>query len=174
MRLRRARPEDAEAIERIRIRGWQAAYRHVFPAAELDAMVVDATWWVERLAHPGPAGACFVAEDDAGMLGWATVGPSAFPDRFGELRGLYVDPDRWRHGVGRTLLTCGEDELAETWQDAILWTLEDNPRTRRFYEAAGWRLDGKTGSFERFGVKAPLVRYAKRLSSVANRSGSAR
>ena len=27
-------------------------------------------------------------------------------------------------------------------EEAILWVLEDNPRTRRFYELAGWRLDG--------------------------------
>jgi GNAT superfamily N-acetyltransferase len=174
MRLRRARPEDAEAIERIRVRGWQTAYRHVFPAAELDAMVVDATWWVERLSTPAPGSACFVAEDEAGMLGWATVGPSPFPDRLGEVHGLYVDPDRWRHGAGRALLGRGEEELAETWRDAILWTLADNPPTRRFYETAGWRPDGTTGSFERFGVVAPSVRYAKRLRSAANRSGSAR
>ena len=97
-------------------------------------------------------------------------GPSAFPDRFGELHGLYVDPDRWGEGAGRALLARGEDELAETWDEAILWTLEDNPRTRRFYEAAGWRLDGTTGSFERLGVSAAIVRYAKRLSKSASRS----
>jgi len=31
--VRRATAADAEAIERIRVRGWGAAYRHVFPAA---------------------------------------------------------------------------------------------------------------------------------------------
>ena len=174
MRLRRARPDDAEAIERIRVRGWQAAYRHVFPPAELDAMAVEWSRWSERLTHPEPGHACFVAEDETGMLGWATVGPSAHPDRFGELHGLYVDPGRWRHGAGRALLARGEQELAETWQDAVLWTLRDNPPTHRFYEAAGWRLDGATSSFAFFGVEAPIVRYAKRLSSAANRSGSAR
>ena len=24
----------------------------------------------------------------------------------------------------------------------MLWVLDDNPRARRFYELAGWRLDG--------------------------------
>jgi GNAT superfamily N-acetyltransferase len=97
------------------------------------------------------------------VIGWATVGPSAFPDRLGELHGLYVDPEHWGHGAGRALLARGEAELAATWRDAILWTLEDNPRTRRFYESAGWRFDRATDSLAFFGVEAPVVRYAKPL-----------
>ena len=170
MRLRRARPDDAETIERIRVRGWQVAYRHVFPAAELDAMRVDATRWVDWLSHPEAGSACFVAEDEQGTLGWATIGPSGLPDRFGELHGLYVDPECWGRGAGRALLARGEEELARTWREAILWTLEDNPRTRRFYEAAGWRPDGTTSSLAFFGVEAPVVRYAKQLSSSTSRS----
>jgi GNAT superfamily N-acetyltransferase len=169
VRIRLATAADAEAIERIRIRGWRVAYRHVFPPEQLDAMPIDWSRWLEWLTQPSPA-RCFVAEDEAGLLGFATVGPSAFPDRFGELHGLYVDPDRWGEGAGRALLARAEDELAETWDEAILWTLEDNLRTRRFYEAAGWHLDGTTGSFERLGVSAAIVRYAKRLSKSASRS----
>lgn len=100
----------------------------------------------------------------------ATVGPSADPNRFGEVHGLYVDPDRFGEGAGRALLMRAEAELAQTWDDAILWTLEDNPRTRRFYEAAGWRADGMTGTFDRLGVRAPIVRYVKRVKSSTSRS----
>jgi GNAT superfamily N-acetyltransferase len=170
VRIRAATPDDAEAIERVRVRGWQVGYRHVFPPAALDAMEIEWSRWFARLSHPEPGHVCFIAEDEAGMIGWATVGPSAFPDRFGELHGLYVEPERWGRGAGRALLARGEEELAQTWQDAVLWTLADNPRTRRFYEAAGWRPDGETGSLEFFGVAAPVVRYAKRLSSSTSRS----
>jgi hypothetical protein len=72
--------------------------------------------------------------------------------------------------AGRALLERAEAELGRTWDEAVLWTLEDNPRTRRFYEANGWRFDGMTGVFERFGVKAPIVHYSKRLSKSASRS----
>jgi GNAT superfamily N-acetyltransferase len=170
VRIRPATPDDAEAIERIRISGWRVAYRHVFPPEKLDAQPVDWSRWLEWLTQPPPGHRCFVAEGEEGLLGWVTVGPSAFPDRFGEVHGLYVDPDRWGEGAGRALLARGEQELAEAWEEAVLWTLEDNPRTRRFYEAAGWRVDGTTGALERLGVSAPVVRYAKRLSSWASRS----
>jgi GNAT superfamily N-acetyltransferase len=169
VRVRLATPRDADTIERIRVRGWQAGYRHVFPPADLDAMTGDATRCAESLVRPQPGHACFVAEVDGVLLGWATIGPSALPERFGELHGLYVDPDHWGAGAGRALIEHAEAELAQTWDEAILWTLADNPRTRRFYEAAGWRVDGTTGSFERFGVKAPVIRYAKRLSSSTSR-----
>ena len=163
MEIRAALPEDAEAIERIRIRAWQVAYRHVFPSAELDALEVDWSNWDAWLADTPAGFAAFVAEEDRSVAGWATAGPSAFPDLYGELHGLYVDPGRWARGAGRALLARAEAELSLTWADAVLWTLADNPRTRRFYEAAGWQVDGTTGSFDRLGVRAPIVRYAKRL-----------
>jgi GNAT superfamily N-acetyltransferase len=171
MQLRAATVADADSLERIRIHGWQVGYRHVFPPAELDALAVDAKRWVEWLSRGFEHGqTCVVAEDERGLFGWVTWGPSGFPERWGEIHGLYVDPDRWGEGAGRALLARGEHELAQTWDEAVLWTLEDNPRTRRFYEAAGWRVDGTTGTFERLGVCAPVIRYAKRLSRATSRS----
>jgi GNAT superfamily N-acetyltransferase len=167
MNVRPAVADDAEAIERIRIRGWQVAYRHLFPPEALDQLPVDWSRWLDWFADQPAGFTAFVAEDADGVVGWATVGPNAEHER-GELHGLYVDPERWSRGAGRVLLSRAEAELAETWDDAILWTLEDNPRTRRFYEAAGWRSDGTTGSFERLGVKAAIVRYAKLLTSSAS------
>jgi hypothetical protein len=41
--------------------------------------------------------------------------------------------------------------------------LEDNPRARRFYERAGWALDGGRKAEPRWGVRAPEVRYRKRF-----------
>jgi len=169
VRVRRATVDDAEAIERIRVRGWKTAYRHVFPRAELDAMQVDAARITSELERPRQGYACFVAEDEGRVLGWAVVGPDG-SGRRGELHGLYVDPDSWSRGAGRALIRRAEEELAVTWAEAVLWTLEDNPRTRRFYELAGWTVDGTRGSFPRFGVDVPVVRYGKRLRRTRSRS----
>ena len=43
--------------------------------------------------------------------------------------------------------------------------LEDNPRARAFYERAGWPPDGARKAEERWGVRAPEVRYRKELKS---------
>ena len=141
MEIRPAAPADAEAIERIRIRGWQKAYRHVFPPADLDAMPVDSSRWFQWLTSAAMTGQwCFVAEDEQGMLGWCNAGPSAFPDQFGELHGLYVDPARWGQGAGRVLLARAEEQLATRWNVAILWTSKRLPlpgRMARFRFACG-------------------------------------
>jgi GNAT superfamily N-acetyltransferase len=170
MEVRLAVPADAEAIERIRIRGWQAAYRHVFPPEKLDRLPIDWARWRASLERPDPGHVTLVADRSGCVCGWAMIAPSSVADRRGELRGLYVDPDQWSRGVGRTLLARAEAELRRNWDEAVLWTLEDNPRTRRFYEAAGWHTDGETGTLERLGVAAPVVRYVKRLKSSASRS----
>jgi RimJ/RimL family protein N-acetyltransferase len=40
-----------------------------------------------------------------------------------------------------------------------LWVLEDNPRARRFYEAAGWSTDGRTKEDEFLDTRVREVRY---------------
>jgi ribosomal protein S18 acetylase RimI-like enzyme len=168
VRIRPAVPDDAEAIERARIRSWRVAYRHVFPPDELDRLPIDSSRWRERLEH-GWSEECLVYEDDRGVVGWITTGPSTDAS-IGEVHGLYVDPDAWSAGAGRALIAAGEAALARSYDEAVLWVLEENRRARHFYEAAGWTTDGLRGTFERFGVSAAVVRYRKVLSSSASRS----
>jgi GNAT superfamily N-acetyltransferase len=170
MHVRSAAPDDALAIETIRVRGWRAAYRHVLPTDELDAMPIDETRWRQRLEEPPSGWATFVAERDGRVVGFASVGPSRDETGLGELYAIYVEPEAWSTGAGRELILVAEDELAVHYDEAALWVLEDNPRARRFYELAGWSLDGARKAEERWGVLAPEVRYRKRLSTARSRS----
>jgi GNAT superfamily N-acetyltransferase len=164
MNVRSAIRDDAEAIETIRVRGWQAAYRHVFPAAELDALPVDAARWRPRLAAPPRGWATFVAEAAGAVVGFASLGPSRDVADLGELYAIYVDPKAWSTGAGRALIERAEERLASDYDVATLWVLEDNPRARAFYERAGWTPDGARKAEERWGVRAPEVRYRKELT----------
>jgi len=47
----------------------------------------------------------------------------------------------------------------EGFGEAILRVLEDNPRTRRFYELAGWRVDGGSKDEEWLGTLVREIRY---------------
>ncbi|HZQ16466.1 MAG TPA: GNAT family N-acetyltransferase [Gaiellaceae bacterium] len=165
MDVRLATDVDAEAIETIRVRGWQAAYRHVYPVEDLDALEVDAGRWHARLAAPPEGWTTVVAVDGRRVLGFATVGPSRDEDDLGELYAIYVDPGEWSTGAGRALLQRAEELLAAEYEEATLWVLDENPRARRFYEAFGWTADGGRKAVERLGVRAPEVRYRKMLSS---------
>jgi GNAT superfamily N-acetyltransferase len=172
MRVRTATAGDADAIERIRVRAWRVAYRHVFPPAELDAMPIDASRWRERLAEPPSGWTTLVADRDGEVVGFTALGPSRDGAPIGELYAIYVEPDAWSTGAGRALIQATEDVLAETFGEATLWVLEENPRARRFYESFGWTHDGGRQLFERYGVRAPEVRYRKTLESSNTRSRS--
>ena len=161
MHVRPASPHDAVAIESIRVRGWQTAYRHVFPPADLDALPVDPERWRARIAVPPLGWTTIVCEDDGSVVGFASTGPSRDEDDLGEVYAIYVDPDAWSTGAGRALMTAAEAALAAEFGAALLWVLEDNPRARRFYERAGWAPDGIRKAEERFGVRAAEVRYRK-------------
>jgi GNAT superfamily N-acetyltransferase len=50
------------------------------------------------------------------------------------------------------------------FHDAVLWVLEDNPRTRRFYEKHGWRPDGGAKREAFLETEVPLVRYRIQLA----------
>lgn len=165
MQVRVALPDDSLAIERARVHGWRTAYRHVFPPDELDALPIDGDRWRSRLHVPPPGWTTFVAEESGHVLGFASVGPSRDERGLGELYAIYVEPDAWSTGAGRALLRAAEDRLTAEYDAALLWVLEDNPRARSFYERAGWAPDGARKAEERFGVRAPEVRYRKELRS---------
>ena len=161
MQIRRASHDDALAIETIRVRGWRTAYRHVFPAADLDALPIDPERWRARIAVPPPGWSTIVCDDDGTVVGFASTGPSRDEDELGELYAIYVEPDAWSTGAGRALMAAAERTLAAQFDAALLWVLEDNPRARGFYERAGWAPDGVRKAEERFGVRAAEVRYRK-------------
>jgi GNAT superfamily N-acetyltransferase len=165
MEVRWATAEDAEGIGRVQERGWQAAYRHLFPAEELDrGGFIHVDRWTERLVRPPTGWATFVAEHDGEVTGFTSVGPSRDERGIGELYAIYVDPQQWSTGAGRALIEQAEEHLRGFYSEVTLWVLEDNPRARRFYERAGWTIDGGRKAEARWGVRAPEVRYRKRFA----------
>lgn len=163
MQIRLATADDADAIGRVQERGWQVAYRHVFPVDELErGGFIQVERWRTRLEHPPTGWSTFVAERDGVVVGFASVGPSRDERGLGELYAIYVDPDAWSTGAGRALIEHCERHLFGEYDEAALWVLEDNRRARAFYERGGWAPDGARKSEERWGVRAPEVRYRKR------------
>ena len=106
----------------------------------------------------------WIAVDGADVVGFVTVGPGRDKDLpgLGEVRAVYVAPDRWRSGAGSALLAKAETLLGDAgFNDAYLWVLEDNTRARRFYERAGWAPDGARKVVEIGGRPLAEVRYRK-------------
>jgi GNAT superfamily N-acetyltransferase len=159
--VRPATTADADGIARVHVAAWQVAYRHAFPAEKLDSLSVEER--AQRWRHILDEQTVFVAHDGREVVGWASAGVCREAEEEGELYGLYVAPEAWGRGAGRALIERVEQELAREHDQATLWVLEDNPRARRFYELAGWELDGGRKRDTFLGVEVDEVRYRKQL-----------
>jgi GNAT superfamily N-acetyltransferase len=165
--IRRATPDDAMAMAVMHVRAWQVAYRGIVPDPFLDTMDVAARAARYTLDRTGPGDPkTWIAVDGDRVLGGLSVSRSRDEDEpdLGEVRSLYVHPDVWGTGVGRSLMVQGERLLVEDgFVEALLWVLEANPRARRFYEIGGWRPDGARKTFDIAGREIPEIRYRKAL-----------
>jgi len=109
----------------------------------------------------------WVVQENEEVVGFLTVGASHDPDLDVNLTGaiwrIYISPDYWRKGIGRRLVEEAERLLrSRGYGDAVLWVLEGNQRARRFYEAMGFKLDGKSKNVD-WGAALKAVRYSKGL-----------
>ena len=143
--LRRATPEDAEAIARVRIDGWRRSYKGLVPQASLDAMSVPASLplWQRVLDAPGDVASVFVAEGEQGIVGFA-AGNRLDEAKHGfdaELSAIYLAQDVQRRGLGRRLVgTIAAERATHGATGLIAWTLAGNLPARRFFEALGAEL----------------------------------
>jgi ribosomal protein S18 acetylase RimI-like enzyme len=165
--VRRAVPEDAEAIAALHIRSWQFAYRGQLPDQYLDQLGEQRgqrseLWRTHISTPPTSKNEVWVVGTETRVDAFAAIGPAreADPNVTGELYAIYVDPNCWGHGLGRTLFTHATGRLrALEYATAILWVLASNIRARRFYEIAGWSVDGGTKLENRPGFELREVSY---------------
>ncbi|MEX0827278.1 MAG: GNAT family N-acetyltransferase [Acidimicrobiia bacterium] len=162
---RLATPNDIPAISRVQVGSWDGVYRGLIPDDVIDRLNVEhrVIQWTAFFERADDREALLVAQHDHTVVGMASLGPARDEDLegpVGEVRAIYVLPDHWDHGHGRDLISAGEAWLAEHgFEAAILWVLRANDRARRFYETAGWSLDGATKIEDIYGALLPEVRY---------------
>ena len=125
VRLRLARPDERQALEDLMRRSSLALEEHRADLeAHPDAIHVPA----EQIA----GGDVVVAEVGGRVAGFAAVVG-------GELDGLFVEPDQWRQGLGRALVT----EAAHiARRRGCTLTVIAGPAARAFYEKCGFSIEG--------------------------------
>ena len=166
--VRRATVADADAIGRVQVGTWRAAYTGLMPDEAVAAFDVEARqlMWRDGLARePRPGSATFVAEAGGVLVGFASVGAARDePESVGELYAIYVDSGSWGTGAGRALIEAAEASLRSSgFHAAMLWVREGNARAERFYRLAGWTHDGGRKVEEFQGAEVTELRYRKPL-----------
>ena len=172
--MRDAEPGDAAEIARVHITSWQGAYTHAFSAEALDGLsdqhASRTLQWERWLREERVRSAVLVAAREGEVVGFVHGGPARDDDvdgmRVSELAAIYVTPDAWGLGAGQLLMEAFLERMrAFGFSEAVLWVLDDNPRARRFYEAAGWRVDAAEKDDVLLGTPVREVRYRISLTT---------
>jgi GNAT superfamily N-acetyltransferase len=150
--IRLARAAEREALEDLQRRASLALpdYRARLEAHP-DAIHLPAA----RIAE----GRVLVAEEEAGVAGFATWIDGAGADEAG-LDGLFVEPARWRGGVGRALVAAIAAAAAEAGRTRL--NVVANPGAVAFYRRCGFAEAGEAQT--RFGPAPVMVRSAGPLN----------
>jgi GNAT superfamily N-acetyltransferase len=157
--VRLAGVDDAEAITRVHIRGWQWGYAGLMPAPYLAALDQTEARRVEQrrehLANLPERSSVLVAVRATEVVGFANVGRyrdkqdgGDLADTVGEVYAIYVTPEVAGGGVGRAIMDAAVAWAHGQGLDPVrLWVLEENARARAFYERYGFRLDGGRSTY---------------------------
>lgn len=170
---RPARPDDARTIASIHIDTWRVVYRGHMPDELLDGLSLD-EWaakrraWIEKPMRARLR--VLVAERAGAITAFSVFGPErgGRPETTGEIYAIYAHPDHWGTGAGRVLLGATLAQLRrDAFLETVLWVLDANDRARRFYEIAGFALDGAEKVEEFGGMPLRELRY-RRASTLAD------
>lgn len=137
--IRRAEPEDAEAIAAVHDRAWRGAYAGIIPHRALNAMIGrrGPKWWANAISRSTTV---LLLQVGGVLAGYATVGRSRARDlsQAGEIYELYLSPEFQGIGFGRRLFDAARETLAAHGFDGlVVWVLEENEPARSFYEQIG-------------------------------------
>jgi GNAT superfamily N-acetyltransferase len=149
----------------LQLAAWREGFVPILPEDfELPDPEGFAPRLAESLAMAGVHSTLAFAGDD--LAGWITYGANRDADagpRTGEIRSLFVHPGHWRTGVGTVLMDRALLDLrGEGYQEATLWSFDENDRANGFYERQGFRRDG-AGQRREFSAGALEVRYRRAL-----------
>ncbi len=152
VRVRTARPDELGALSDLAARSFRALGPPHYTAAQVELALAGSPEHrrgpVIRV-DPGllEDGTYFVAEVDgalAGCGGWSarhpTVADSGLPSPRGEVRAMFVAPERAGRGVGGALLRASEEAIARAGFDVAYLVATASGRV--FYERAGYEALG--------------------------------
>ena len=146
--IRKAEPNDAEAIDIVRVAAWKAAYSRFLPSDYLQSLSDggDLSGLRDRLRNPGDSFSAYVALSDEQVCAFSFMGNPRYETDSGaiELYALNVLPSCWRWGLGGKLLAeCLREAKKNSIERMELWCIRENDRAIKFYKSFGFSNIGR-------------------------------
>lgn len=169
MIIRKAKDSDINEIAKIKVTGWQNAYRGIVSDAYLNRMSVSEQ--TERYRTAYSPDTIFVAEKENEILGFCRFYIDCNPvcddlEIDCEIREIYVRPDMKRMGIGSELFRYTLDYLQQKGKRKLyLGVFKENDNARNFYEKMGGTM-GKETVLEVDHQKYPIVSYLYSLDAL--------
>ena len=129
--IRKAEPKDISRIAEILVLTKRMKYRSIFHNDEYSFNVLQVVKVADEFKDPELLDKVWVYDDGIvkGMIHLEGK----------EIAELYVDYFFWKEGIGSKLIEFAK----EKFDVKSVWTLEKNGDAIRFYEAHGFKLNGK-------------------------------
>ena len=129
--IRKAEPKDISRIAEILVFTKRMKYRSIFHNDEYSFNGLQVVKVADEFREPKLLGKVWVYDDGIvkGMIHLEGK----------EIAELYVDFFFWKEGIGSRLVEFAK----EKYDVRSVWTLEKNEDAIRFYEAHGFKLNGK-------------------------------
>ena len=163
--IRLAVPADAPDIAEVLIRSWEVAYKDIVPseyikernATRLEQFKKSIT--DENKNH-------YVIQKQGKTVGSMWVAQSQDDDMGGdcyEVHSIHLHPAYFRQGIGTQAMGFAFDIARNLGKKTmIVWVIEENTNSIKFYEKCGFEADGKTKDRE-YGKVLKLIRMKKDL-----------
>jgi GNAT superfamily N-acetyltransferase len=134
---------DAATVADLHTTSWRSAYRGMLRDEYLDGDIATERRhvWAQRLGAPVESEYGFIAESQAGPVGFVFLCGRADAAWGTLVDNLHVVPDLKGRGIGRLLLDLAADETRRRFPSdrVYLYVFDRNVAARRFYASIGGR-----------------------------------
>ena len=145
--IRLAVPADASDIAEVHMRSWEVAYKGILPADFIREKNAGRHELYNRVITDENAKTYIIQREGktVGIMRVDTPQDDDLRDKYCELHYIYLHPDCFRQGIGTQAMEFTYNITRNTGKTGIvLWVLEKNTDSIRFYEKCGFAADGKT------------------------------
>ncbi len=165
--IRFASVSDAKAIASVHVASWKVIYRGHIPEKILDNLSVNdrEDLWLSLLNNTAKV---LVLEQKQQIVGFVSFCSGRDQDidssSVAEITAIYLNPNKWRKGLGKLLLRAAIEEIIKDGYKSIYaWVLDSNIQARNFYENLGFISRGETKLEQEGEYTLSEIRYWKSI-----------